>query len=453
MPWKSATVAAAQRDREAFVEESSTKLPVYDSRRDFRSDSLIALRPASPVYTSIGHDVQHMLRLTLYLIPSMALAILGIVTNHFLLTAALPEVSRSRPVNIFSVALMAFSLALSTIYYGFRWHLIEVALSITQLLVTYVVLVALQILKGFPWDPLLSEGMLSITHGVAAWTNLLFSQYLQKANLCSPKPHIVALVIGVCAGVAMFTITVYGLIIHKDYVWYEEWLIVGVGYPAASVLAGRVMVADMISFALLWAFPGGSSSLVLSFFSLLVKISFYLAGQTSMIEMHSWRGFVLSVIIVSLTEVCGTYANARVTQFIRRKAQDITIEPDSLDFVWQWAAVRAALSDEKLILHTHDEAHGEKIVLCAASTDAWLTGYVPAQTVLLRGLILILAESMQDLLQRRMLAYAAGLSVTSIPPRFLRLRENVSIVCFIIMTSNLYKFATSLLAVPFVSTP
>ncbi|GBG32553.1 Hypothetical Protein FCC1311_087772 [Hondaea fermentalgiana] len=265
--------------------------------------------------------------------------------------------------------------------------------------------------------------------------------------------HVVALVTGGSAAIALLACIGYGLITQRKYSWHAEWLIAGVAFPLVSLLAGRLLVADVISFALLWAFPEGSSTSVLTFFSLVVKIAFYLPGQVALLGLRSWTAFLLSIVATSFSEIFGTYVNAKMTRMLHRKAQSFEIDEESQNFVRQWVAVRAAVSDEKLVLHTHNELIGEKVVLCAAiaailQSEATLQGEATsAGDLLSRGLLLAFAEMLQDFLQRRVLLATAGLSVTGIPPRILSLSENFCISCQLLMTLNLLKTSQSLLEI------
>ncbi|GBG32552.1 Hypothetical Protein FCC1311_087762 [Hondaea fermentalgiana] len=408
---------------------------------------MLALQSEENKVPDVLVDLRHILHWTLCLIPSVIFSSVGVFINAILIGNALPSDSRTLPVLKFGFAIVSFVLTVLTLYRGFQLPWVIVIMSALEMLLFCGVLMAIQVSQGFPWSPLTSIAMMSATHGVTAWSNILFTQILHGISIRTLRTHLIAIIVGWCSGVAMFAIALYGLITEADHPWYIEWLITGFAYPVVSVLAGRILVADLISFALLWAFPEGSCTSVLSFFSLLVKISFYLAGQVSMLELQSWTAFGLSVVVATLSEVVGTYANALMAQFVRRKAEGYKIDAESQDFIHQWAAVRAAVSDEKLILHTHDESIGEKVVLGAAIVASLLDTSMPTFTVIVRGSVLAVAEVAQDLMQRRVLAHAANLTVTTIPPRILRARENFNITCFIIMTFNLYSFSKSLIAI------
>jgi len=211
------------------------------------------------------------------------------------------------------------------------------------------------------------------------------------------------------------------------------------------------LIADILSFILLYGFPKGSSRNVISFQSILVKVAFYMIGQIAIMFVSSMRTFVLATLVSSIAEVIGTYVNIQATRYIRKRVYTMQLTSESESVIHQWLVIRAALSSERLILHIHDESIGEKLVITCAIALSLIALHLfniemSVLHVCLRGIILLSAEVVQDFIQRRLLLNNSGLSVTTIEPHMLNLRENLNNVMVCLMTINFFATAQSLIS-------
>ncbi|GBG32550.1 Hypothetical Protein FCC1311_087742 [Hondaea fermentalgiana] len=224
--------------------------------------------------------------------------------------------------------------------------------------------------------------------------------------------------------------------------WLKEWLLNGIAFPVLSVLVGRLLVADLMSFLFMWVFPPESHRAVLTFYTILVRLNFSIASQIAILRLTSTRAFVLSAIAASVMEAAGTLMNVKMCDYIRRKAQDYKLDAGRMDkdanVMAQWLAMRSQLAREKLILHTHDEVLGEKVVILAATVETVLTTNNAAQALALRGTILFIAQVLQELLQRAILRWCAEVSLTSNELRYHSWQDNVVLASIIVMTLNFF---------------
>lgn len=436
--------------------------------RNFRSQSLRAIGNQSPKNVTWQEDVKHILLWEAMLIPSTVLICLGVFCNNIVFLI-LKSHDKSNILLLSSgAALLLYALAIVITWLDFRlaWSHIAAA-SIVKLTVAFSMLIVAH-KHGYPWS-VMHYNILLYSHTVlaAVVANVFVAHQLNarvQENSFSCMSNFlqgfkVAFLMGFGAGLSTFFIQEYAYIVPLLDWWVLEWIVTGVVYPMVSVMIGRLLIADIYSFILLYAFPEGSATAVLSYYSLLVKIAFYLPGQTAILLIQSNYAFVMSITILSIAELIGTFVNIQVTIRIKLKAETNCLQEDSDNFFERWLATRASVTKERLILHSHDEAVAEKLVIVASTCVALLNSLpdliqnnnnttitsqnigskLPPIVICYRGIILLVTEVFQDLVQRRILYRCTGFSLTGILPELINARQNVAMLLFILMILNILR--------------
>lgn len=435
---------ADEEDNDIALKEVA-RLSTVSLGRTFRSASFVELGENIPNCVTWKDDALHILRWEVKLWPSILFVIIAIILNRWFAAYLVKSMDDTYRMIINPIIGFAcFSVSATNIYRGFNMKWVHILIVLTTMFVTCGALLALMIEQGFPWDLHKSLAFLSIAFGFSGAVNVYTAQMIQVAHPCSFRAIFVSLTTWLVSGIAIIVIFEYGCLSSNLNNWIVEWLVTGLAYPIISICVGRLLVADFYSFMLLWAFPQGSCKAVMSYYSILVKIAFSLSGQIAIMFVSSSYSFGLSVAVTTVSELAGTYINVLATKWIQAKAEKNDFDKESEFVIEQWFAVRASLASERLVLHTHDESIGEKLVIFSAITLAISSGISGANTAIsveefaIRGLVLILAEFVQDMLQRRVLLLASGLSVVGIKPHFLSLRENMNNICLILMTFNFF---------------
>lgn len=352
----------------------------------------------------------------------------------------------------FLAGMVQFSIALGNLYREFNLSFLKSSLSALAMLMTFPITFSIAVASGFPWRIYPTIAYISLSFGISTFLSMLVAQLFFYGKLLRIS-FVVATTTGLCSVTSIMVIVGYGYIAstlsHSS--WVVEWFATGVAYPVISLLAGRILIADILSFILLYGFPKGSSRNVISFQSILVKVAFYMIGQIAIMFVSSMRTFVLATLVSSIAEVIGTYVNIQATRYIRKRVYTMQLTSESESVIHQWLVIRAALSSERLILHIHDESIGEKLVITCAIALSLIALHLfniemSVLHVCLRGIILLSAEVVQDFIQRRLLLNNSGLSVTTIEPHMLNLRENLNNVMVCLMTINFFATAQSLIS-------
>lgn len=434
-------------EREYVLQPKSTQLSRTVSERFIRSSSLVALGERIKIHATWKHEILNLLAWEIKLIPSI-LIICACVALYGLMQSALQNLWADQFVlTHFSFGFICFSITMLYMYIGLQipWYILVCIIAVEY--GSYIGIVAFGVIEGFPWQGHTDKIFLGVAFCVPAALNLQVAQGFAGLPQ-SWKSMVFKMVLTLGSSFAScFVVMEYAYMTTHLNGWMLEWLVTGLAYPFASLFLGRLLVADLLSFMVLSTFPEGSVIDLMSFYTILVKSNFYFAGQVSILNVTSSYSFVIALAVTSLTELLGVYINCKLTMFFKsaaRKYED-TLNIDG--FFAQWLATRTKYAEQRLVMHTHDESIGEKLVIYSASLLLILDVYRSAvdkdmTSVVLRGVVTIVVEFFQDLTQRRLMQKVAGLTVTAMVPKFLSLRENVCNICVIFMARSLFVAAT-----------
>lgn len=423
---------------------SQSELHGRHQTQRFRSASIVQLKNRlAPEYVTLKAEIKHLLHWEVLLFPIMILSGASLSLNQYIQDLSSSGSEVKNPAIGFSFAIVAFSVSLVCLFHtlGLRGVSLLV-IAFTKIVTTFGFIIP-ALFNNFLRTPHNALIYYSSAFAISSTIVVYIAQLLNGQGWNEKRTFAVAATVGSGSLLAKILILEYTYIFPKAATWKIEWLITGLLYPFLSLLAGRFIVGDVLSFLLLRIFEKGSIREVMTFFSILVKTDFYFAGQLAIINLSSPYTFFFSIGMNIITEILGTALNIKISKILKRKVENLpTSESDNEGIVEEWLLVRSILSSERLILHTHHEAIGEKLVisstagLIVAVSALGLTSTYPPTYYCIRGMILLVAEMCQDLLQRRLLYYLSGESLTILQPRFPSLLETVSFITLILTAAN-----------------
>lgn len=442
-----------QRSTESEPDKSqigSDFTPTFINGRQFRTPSILELHNDAKATPTLLQDIIHIFTWTFKLVPLILMLVVSIGLNDaftYYIDPFLKDDSPASPLMVYFVmGDVYFTVFIVLTYLNFELHPFSIALIVLGKSACTASLLMVCVQQGFPWNDQMSLFILCLIFGISAFLQSFIAQIIEGGRACSKPTILTSLLMGVVGWSSVFVIFQYGYVVSHITDWLMEMIITGILYPIICILVGRFLVADVVSFVLLWMFPNGSRRTIMSGYTLLVKIAFYFSGQTAILFLQSPYAFALSIFITSLTELLGTYANIKATLYMQKKLKSRQEGPVPRTTFVTMLVIRADLATERLLLHMHDEGLGEKVVIFAATFVAIYMSInygVSPVGVCIRGLILAFVEHGQDLCQRRILYQLTGLNLAVIKPKILPLQESLLILCSILLTLNFFRATVS----------
>lgn len=454
----SAQVSPAPEANASIIEASAHRCPVCrtSSKRDesetpaasarfFKSQSLVELGKRAIQTTTWTQDLENLIRWELCLLPSSIL----IVAMNILMAFTLQQLRDMWPFDarllFYTIGYLCFSLTSITMYRNFEVGWLPIFWIIFSKIVCFISFIGIAISQGFPWSSHWNFLYLAITFAAASGCNLFVAQILAGEPDSTFNRLLKATFMASSSWTSILLILEYSFISSNLDSSVLEWLVTGLIYPLISLLVGRLLIADVLSFMVLSVFTHGSTTDLLSFYSILVKTCFYFSGQISILRVKSSSSFYIAITISSITELFGTYINIIMMRHFQRNSTKYKERFGESTLIGQWCTVRSEFSNQRLIMHMIDEAIGEKLIIFAAClvllVNKELAENLTINSLLLRGVVLLFAEFCQDFLQRRLLNCVASLSATARQPRVLSFMQNLSNTCVIFMAQNLWRTA------------
>lgn len=430
-----------------FVRSTSSFRLADRSLEIIKSASLAEIGQLVDNHHSWKEEILNMLVWEFKVFPSILLLCFLLSMDELLYRKSAGYWTDNHFVVVYSTIVSCFSITLGIMYRDFGFKFWEIVLTLSSLICTIVTFLSVAKAHGFPWSLHTSVLFASLVYGGSGAVNTQVAQFLtgsMQRNLLHSL--FVSAFTAFSAAMSMFVIVEYGYFCGLSHDWVVEFLVSGFVYPAISLGFGRFIVADFLSFLLLSTFQSKSSKNVFSFYSIMVKCTYYFAGQIAILQLESRDAFFISAIMNSIAEISGTYINITTMQHFAAKSH--TYYEGNLQrfpLLVDWITVRTSLSRQKLALHIHDEEIGEKLVLFSACALQMTKDFLVAgsfqRSTLIRCAILIVLDFIQNVAQRRILQKCAGISIVGLRPYFPHFKDIVNFLCIVLVSRKLFAIA------------